>query len=415
MKWYRRILLLVLLVSLAGGGLFGYYMMEKSIPDEIKIIASKEQEFNFGLPIEASISSVKKEQDNKIHLNLSKPVTMVADQVGSYQMECSFLGLFRLKNVNIHVIEDKMLIPCGLPIGIYIETQGVMVIGTGAVNGMDGMNYEPAYHIVQSGDYIETVNQEPVKNKYELINKINQYGDKEIVLGVRRNDGKIQLKLTPVNTAPGEYKLGIWVRDNTQGIGTLTYVDAQGGFGALGHGINDVDTSILMEMEDGILYETEIISVMKGESGIPGELTGIIHYKEESKLGRINSNTPEGIFGTVNEKFLQEIDQKSYPLCMKQNIKLGKAYVRSNIEGSSRDYEVRILDVNMNGDSVNKGIVLQVTDQELLQKTGGIVQGMSGSPILQDGKIIGAVTHVFVQDATKGYGIFIENMIRSQN
>lgn len=415
MKWYRRILLLVLLISLAGGGLIGYYIMEKSIPDEIRIIASREQKFDFGLPIEASISSVKKEQENKIHLNLNKPVTMVADQVGNYQMECSFLGLIRLKNVNIQVIEDTMLIPCGVPIGIYIETQGVMVIGTGTVSGTDGMNYEPAYHIVQSGDYIETVNQEPVKNKYELIDKINQYGDQEIILGVRRNGGEIELKVAPVNTSPGEYKLGIWVRDNTQGIGTLTYVDKEGGFGALGHGINDVDTSILMEMEEGILYETEIISVMKGESGIPGELTGIIHYKEESRLGEIQSNTPEGIFGTVNERFLSEIEQKSYPLCMKQDIKLGKAYIRSDIDGTSRDYEVTILDVNMNGNSVNKGIVLQVTDEELLNKTGGIVQGMSGSPILQDGKMIGAVTHVFVQDATKGYGIFIENMIRSQN
>jgi len=188
-----------------------------------------------------------------------------------------------------------------------------------------------------------------------------------------------------------------------------------GEFGALGHGINDVDTSTLMELKSGSLYKTSIVSIIKGEKGIPGELTGTIDYDEENILGDITSNTNEGIFGT-SKKILESYEESSVmEVGLKQDIKLGPAYIRCNIDGVVEDYEVEILEVNTGEINKNKGIVLKVTDQELLNKTGGIVQGMSGSPIIQDNKIIGAVTHVFIQDSTKGFGIFLENMLESKD
>jgi stage IV sporulation protein B len=188
-----------------------------------------------------------------------------------------------------------------------------------------------------------------------------------------------------------------------------------GEFGALGHGINDVDTSTLMALKTGSLYKTSIVSVIRGEKGIPGELTGTIDYDESNILGDITSNTNEGIFGS-SQKLLQESDKnQAMEVGLKQDIKVGPAYIRCDIDGEIKDYEVEITEVNTGENNKNKGIILKVTDERLLQMTGGIVQGMSGSPIIQDNKVIGAVTHVFIQDSTKGFGIFIENMLESKD
>lgn len=426
MKVYRRVLMSILVFSLIFLAVYAYMLVQNAIPDEIKIVVDEKQQLNFKLPVdadiykesvEASAAGVSNIPSGKIKLNLNAPCTIYSNSTGSYQMECRLFGLIRLKNVKVHVVEEKKLIPCGIPIGIYMNTDGILVIGTGNVRAEDGMSYEPAYNLIQTGDYILAVNGESIENKKELIDKINFYGEKfhgkeELVFDIRRNGEIIQLKIPAVKTSPDEYKIGVWVRDNTQGIGTLTFMDEQGSFGALGHGINDVDTSMLMEMGDGTLYGTKIISVVKGKRGEPGELTGVIDYRNENILGSITKNTAEGIFGRGNLNLNQRVPGEALELYMKQDIKKGEAQIRCCINGIVKDYEVQILDVNMNGNSVNKGIVLKVTDPELLNLTGGIVQGMSGSPIIQNGHLIGAVTHVFVQDSTKGYGIFIENMLR---
>jgi stage IV sporulation protein B len=262
-----------------------------------------------------------------------------------------------------------------------------------------------------TGDYIESVDGIKINSKTQLIEQINESNGEEVILGIRRNDEELRVKIFPAQTAPEEYKIGIWVRDNTQGIGTLTYLNSEGEFGALGHGINDVDTTGLMELYNGNLYNTQILSVIKGTNGSPGELSGVINYSKENILGEITQNTSGGIFGKGNKRLQGEIEEGALPIGLKQDIKLGSAVIRSYIEGEAKDYQIEILKVDYNPQSINKGIVFKVTDKELIQLTGGIVQGMSGSPIMQDGKIIGAVTHVFVQDSTKGFGIFIESMI----
>lgn len=400
-----------------------FHSIKKALPDEINIIANGEQQFDFGLPINGFIKSTVAVSEmgtsnipaNQIKIDMHKPFTLKSGDGGSFVMVCKLFGLINLKSVKIDVVDKEYVIPCGMPIGIYIQTDGVLVIGTSVVNAMDGMNYEPSYKLVKSGDYIVGVNDTPINNKNELISLINEEGANGIVLNIRRSGELIDVKIEPVQTTPDEYKLGIWVRDNTQGIGTLTFIDQNGEFGALGHGINDVDTSTLMELKSGNLYHTNIVSIIKGEKGTPGELTGTIDYDKKNILGDIKRNTTEGIFG-VSEKILAQYDKESMmEVGLKQEVKLGPAYIRCDVEDEIKDYEVEIIEVNTGENNVNKGIVLKVTDERLLNVTGGIVQGMSGSPIIQDNKIIGAVTHVFIQDSTKGFGIFIENMLQSKN
>lgn len=420
MEEYRRFLWKLLIGGIVFTFFYSYICIRNSIPDEINLVAGSEQELDLNIPfsvhgeiqVPAVVASGGREEalQEKVHINLSNSCKVVTGESGSYQMRCSLLGILHLKDVDINVIQEKKLIPVGQPIGIYMKTDGVMVIGTGEVKGMDGMSYEPAYNLVRSGDYIEEINGQTVYNKKELVEKVNNAGD-EAILTVRRNGEHIKVKVKCIKTSGNEQKMGIWVRDNTQGIGTVTYVDEEGNFGALGHGINDVDTGKLMELEEGKLYTTEIMSVIKGSAGNPGALEGVIYYNSSSERGIISDNTECGIFGQVNEQFIQEVQGEALPICLKQEIKKGEAYIRCTVDGHTDDYQVEILEVRLNEGEVNKGIVLKVTDERLLEMTGGIVQGMSGSPIIQNGKVVGAVTHVFVQDSTMGYGIFIENML----
>lgn len=316
--------------------------------------------------------------------------------------------------VSVNTTGNAQIYPCGFPIGIYLQTKGVMIIGTDGVKGENGLNYNPALNKVQAGDYITKVNDIDVSSKSQLLFLINKYGEKSIVLTLNRNGKEIQVKVTPVKTGDNEYKMGIWVRDDTQGIGTMTCLTRGGNYAALGHGISDIDTGELLNSEGGILYQAHVWGIKKGESGSPGALYGMISYENQKMLGDISKNTSIGIYGTLkSEEQKQELIDKYglEPLEMEShdNIEKGRAYIRSYVSGEVCDYEVEIEKINENS-SKNKGIVLKVTDERLLKLTNGIVQGMSGTPIIQNGKWIGAVTHVFVNDSTMGYGIFADVM-----
>lgn len=315
------------------------------------------------------------------------------------------------QEVSADTAGDKMVIPGGMPVGIYLETNGVMVLGTEEITGVDGMKHNPAAHLVKSGDYIVAVNGQKIETKTQLIEKVKELEKEEVVLTVKRNESKIDIKFQPVKYKEDEYKLGIWVRDNTQGLGTVTYLNADSEFGALGHGIHDIDTNELLDISDGTLYLTSIKDIQKGVSGTPGGIEGIIVYNNYNVLGTIQENTEEGIFGKLERIDALFSKQEPVETARKEEIKKGPAVIRCAVEGSVKEYEIEILDVDMHTDEVNKGIIIKITDKQLLKRTGGIVQGMSGSPILQDGRLVGAVTHVFVNDPAKGYGIFIENML----
>ena len=414
---YKRFLYVMLTSGVIAVMLSIYYFMWLSVPSTIMIKAGVEQKLDFKVPatgelykeaVEVSKASViNSGSGNSLYIDLGRPVTVKANQIDQYKLHLKLFGLIPLKEVDVEVIQDIRLKPAGIPIGIYVKTQGVLVVGVGEFESEDGQTVSPGKYVFQVGDYILEMNDEEINAKKDLIEKISHSEGQEIVFKVQRGDMLIDVKAKAEPNQNGEYKMGIWVRDNAQGVGTMTYIDENGCFGALGHGINDVDTSTLMTLSTGTLYHTEIIGITKGTTGSPGELTGFIEYDDKNIMGAITANTPRGIFGVCTPETAMNAAYDYLPLGLKQEIKKGPAQIICSLGNGTQVYDVEITDIHLENDNVNRGIVLDITDPELLMVTGGIVQGMSGSPIIQDGKLIGAVTHVLVQEPTKGYGIFI--------
>lgn len=416
LRIYRACLCAVLILASMGAVGYSYYLVDSSIPSVIHVRANSEEALELDLPAKGEILSVSEQGSSNIPegavtVDLSQPVKMKTGSMDNIEMQVKLFGILPLKQVGIRVIEDQELIPVGVPIGIYVKTEGVLVVGTGEFRAEGGGKVSPAEHILKSGDYIMKLNGTEVQEKDAFISEIENCSGKEQILTIRRSEECFDVKVKPVRDQTGKYKIGVWVRDNAQGVGTMTYIDSRGNFGALGHGINDVDTSTLMEMNDGTLYQTEIISIQKGTAGHPGEMTGMIVYSDDRILGDITSNSVRGIFGKCNNKALALGTEEALPIGLKQEIQRGAAQILCTVDGTTRYYDIEITDIHLDHDNVNRGIELKVTDPELIALTGGIVQGMSGAPIIQNGKFVGAVTHVLVQDSTRGYGIFIENML----
>lgn len=411
---------LVLNILLVFG--YGIYYYNGKIPEEMRIIIGEEEKFTFLFPFSAKIEGesigvleVNKEPLDKesITIDLSDAVTMKASDTTNATMEVKLFGLIPLKKVEISAVSPQSVVVGGSAIGIHVETDGVLVLGTTSVTGEDKMSYEPAVNRFKSGDYIIQANDTVIKEKEDLMQFLKEVDGSEIHFKVRRGDENISVAVTPVRTADGSYKIGTWIRDDTQGIGTLTYITQDGKYGALGHGITDVDTGVLFDVGEGSAYDAEIIRVVKGQPGEPGELSGVIHRSEEERLGTVTKNTAQGIFGTVKESLGRTRSGTVMEIGLKQEVKKGKAEIMCEINGTVNTYEIEIEKIDYSNRNHAKGLVIKVTDKELIELTGGIVQGMSGSPIIQNGKLIGAVTHVFVRDSTKGYGTFIENMLEN--
>lgn len=430
-KKYRSFLYILLFAGVAALIVTIYFTYWNKIPSTIKIRAGVEQELNFRVPVSgeiyrvpeeaAQVSSVTELADyevleaedaaRSIHVDFAHTVKVRANAIDTYQMDLKLFGVLPYKNVDIQVIQDKMLIPSGIPIGIYVKTNGVLVVGVGEFENSSGETVSPAKYALQKGDYILEIDGEKVENKKQLIRLVEESEGKDMVLTIKRNDEITDVMIEPDINKSREWKLGIWIRDNAQGIGTMTYEGTDHTFGALGHGINDVDTSILMNLEEGVLYKTEIVGITRGSNGAPGELTGYIEYDSDNVIGEITENTAEGIFGICDESRMEKSGYEPIPIALKQEIELGPAQIICSVSGEPEFYDVEIVEVNLEHENVNRGIVIRVADEKLLTLTGGIIQGMSGSPIIQNGKLVGAVTHVLVNDSTRGYGIFIEEML----
>lgn len=416
LRIYRISLCLALFLSCSFLAVYGYLVLDNSIPSVIRMRAEEEQSFDFRLPATGELVSVGSQGESNIPkgavtIDLSEPLTLKTAGLCNYSMNVKLFGFLPLKQVGIQVIEDQELIPVGVPVGIYMESEGILVVGVGEFQSAGGQTVSPAKNILQSGDYIRKLNGVKMEKKEDFIRGIEECDGKPQIVTVERRGELIDLQVKPCKNSNGAYKLGVWVRDSTQGVGTMTYIDSQGNFGALGHGINDVDTTTLMEMYDGTLYRTQIISIEKGTAGKPGEMTGMIVYSDDNILGDITYNGQEGVFGCCNQKAMELAKNEPLPIGLKQEIEKGAAQILCTVDGETKYYDVEITAIHLDHDNVNRGIEFTVTDARLLSLTGGIVQGMSGAPIIQNGKFIGAVTHVLVNDPKKGYGIFIENML----
>lgn len=408
----RNIFLDLIWIAGLSGALF-WLDVYSSIPDQLTVASEekKTEVFKNIFPdwLEEAVVADSQDKSNipSDHLNITQPTD--ADE-NSYVVECSLFGAIPVKKVEVDVVERQKVAPCGMPVGIYMKTQGVLIVGTGEVCDIHGDVQNPGGDLVHSGDYILAVNDVPVSEKEEVVQQISQAAGGKVKLTVLRDSDIVDLQAPVVQTKEKEYKAGIWIRDDTQGIGTLTYVTEDGSFGALGHGINDIDTSTLLTLESGNIYDTKVCSIVKGMDGSPGEVGGIIDYQDEHILGTITENSDIGIFGKLTREIAGE-EQETMEVAYKQEVQTGPATIISEIAGEKKEYQIEIERIHLNNNDANKSMVIHVTDPELLELTGGIIRGMSGSPILQNGRVIGAVTHVFVNDPSRGYGIFIENML----
>lgn len=382
--------------------LTGYELIKLKIPMTMRLYEEE--------AVSVLSGSQKKIAPEDLHLDFAGDVQITETATGTYEAACNLFGVIPIKTMEIEVVSKDQLIPGGIPVGIYIQTDGIFVIGTGQIETQNGQIESPAKNIIKTGDYITSFQGEKIERKEELVKKLANFSGEELVLGIRRNQEEMEIAVKPVILNDGAH-LGIWVRDDTQGVGTLTYITADGKFGALGHGISDADSELLMESSEGKLYDCEILAIIKGERGTPGKLSGKIVYSKNNLYGDVYGNLSGGIYGQANSHLMESVENESLPIALKQEVMEGEAVILSSVDGVMREYTVEIKKIHKGEKDVNKGMELTVTDEELLRLTGGIVQGMSGSPIIQNDKIVGALTHVFVNDPLKGYGIFIEDML----
>lgn len=409
-KKYRRVLLWTLAAVLLAAGICYLSFVKRSIPNSIYMDTFSDGVISMRVPFLGTLESEACEASS---VNLMEPLKVSSGTEGITSFDVKLLGIVKIKNLKVSVSEEKSVVTGGIPVGIYIKTDGILVVDIGEVQNANDAYFSPSKGIILPGDYITAINGHKVQKISDMTDALAESNGEYCVLDLRRNGESIAVKVKPIKSFDGSYKFGIWVREDCQGLGTLTYVDENGYFGTLGHPINDSQTGKLVEIESGKLYTAKIWSIVKGKAGTPGEVIGSINYEGDNYIGSINKNCDIGVYGRANDNIYAYVDKTYTQVGYKQDVTEGKATLRTYIQGKIQDFDIRITDVTYSDQKVSKGIVFEVTDERLLNLTNGIVQGMSGSPILQNGKIIGAVTHVFVNDPRKGYGIFIENMLQN--
>lgn len=345
--------------------------------------------------------------------NINEDIKSSQNSRSKMDISIKLFGVIPVKKVTLSFMPEIKIIPGGQPIGVKLYTDGVLVVGYSDVETPSGRKQSPAAICgIEIGDSIVEVNGIKVKSNKEVANLINSNGNKSIEIKVKRRDEYKTLKVKPISTKKKDYKVGLWIRDYTAGVGTLTFSEPSSGrFGALGHPINDIDTGMLLSVREGEIYNAKIVSIEQGVKGKPGELRGM--FSENDSLGKLDTNTHSGIFGSMNNFQTRDINNKPLPIGMQRDIKEGPAKILTCIERNEvKAYDIYIEKLTQQSRPSSKSMIIRITDKELLEKTGGIVQGMSGSPIIQDGKIIGAVTHVFINRPDMGYGIYIEWMLK---
>ena len=337
---------------------------------------------------------------------------LTAGQKGEGSLSFSLFGLFPIKRVDVKVDDGLTLYPGGQAVGVALRTSGVLVVGLSDLSGADGQS--PARLAgVRAGDVILAVGGESVTDTQQFTRLIARSGAKPVELDVKRGESDLRLTLTPKPVGDSGYRIGAWVRDSTAGVGTLSFYQTgqSGQYGALGHAITDSDTGQILTVSQGQLMQADIVDIKPGQRGAPGELKGSF-LREGRVLGTIRQNGVFGIYGQMTDPPEHPLYPQGVPIGRKDAVHTGAATILCTLgEEGMKEYAVEIVKCYRQDSPAPKSLVLKVTDPALLEKTGGIVQGMSGSPILQDGRLVGAVTHVYVSDPTMGYGLYIEWML----
>ncbi len=330
------------------------------------------------------------------------------------EIEFKLFNLIPIKSKKVKLIKSDKVLAGGTAIGLVLKTDGVLIVGSSLVSTPEGEVDVLEDNVLQVGDIIKQIENETVENVSNISKIINEEKNKnrELEIKLLRKGKEITTRVKPCYDVKSEdYKLGVWVRDDASGIGTLTFISENNRFGALGHPICDSDTKNKISLKEGKIYNCSILGVNKGRAGTPGEIKGLF-MQGKKEQGVIEKNNDYGVFGNVTSDSNLISNSKEYEVGGRLSVKPGKAQIRCCIDGGKVEtFDIEIIKTNFQNYSNDKSMVIRVTDEELIKRTGGIVQGMSGSPIIQEGKIVGAVTHVFVSDPCKGFGVYIDWML----
>ena len=404
---HKKLLIAFLLFLITT--VFIYICAIDAIPRNI--ILFKGEELNF-----RKIFGISIENKNLKYGAIQTSTDSVKNQeIGTKNLEVKLFNAFKVKDIDVSIIEKTKVIPVGQVSGIKLYTSGVLVVGMSEIKGTDNIKHKPYENSgIQEGDTIVQIENKDITDTKELINVVNLSQGKELKIKYVRNNDSLECNITPVKTSETEYKLGLWVRDSAAGIGTMTYIEPElNSFAALGHGITDIDTGKILNISDGQFITTKVLSIMKGTSGNPGKILGTIN--EQAKIGIINKNSIFGIYGVVNDITNVKLNSNNaIDVATRNEIELGgEAKILCSLDGeSAEEYKIQIEKIYLNNDYDNKSMLIKVTDNKLIEKTGGIIQGMSGSPVIQNGKFIGAVTNVLINDPTRGYVVFGDLMVK---
>ena len=358
------------------------------------------------------INIVSKDSDYEA-INTS---TNIEDEqkIGTTNLEVKLFNTFNVKNIDVNVIERTKVIPVGQVSGLKLYTSGVLVVGMSEIKSLNNEKIKPYENSgIQEGDTIIQIEDTEITDTKKLVETVNLSNGKELKIKYVRGEESLECSITPVKTSETEYKLGLWVRDSAAGIGTMTYYEpSTKNFAALGHGITDIDTGELLNISNGEFITTKVLSIIKGQNGKPGKIQGSID--EQTEIGIVTKNSPFGIYGTVIDIAKIKLNTNNLmDVATRNEIELGDAEILCSLDGENiKKYKIQIEKIYLNNDYDNKSMLVKVSDKELLEKTGGIIQGMSGSPVIQNGKFIGAITNVLVNDPTRGYVVFGDIMIK---
>lgn len=402
-KMILKIFLIIFLLIL-----YIYILLITNLPSSIVVFEG--ENLNLASILGLQFSLISNEETIEVSSNNSAQVT---EKVGKSNLKVSLFNNV-VKNLEVDVLPRKTVIPVGNIAGVKLYTNGVLVVGMSEIEGEDNKKYKPYANTgIEEGDTIISINNTEILNTDDLVNIVNSSNGNKLDIKYVRDNQSLECSITPVKTIENDYKLGLWVRDSAAGVGTVTFYEpSTKSFAALGHGIVDIDTEELINIASGEFVTTKILNIKKGESGNPGRIQGTIDNQEN--IGIISKNTRFGIYGKVDDTHNLNIDYtEEMEVALRSEIQKGKATILCSLDNEKvKEYEIEIEKIYVNNNYDNKSMLIKITDQELLEKTGGIIQGMSGSPIIQNGKFVGAITNVLVNNPEEGYAVFGDIMLK---
>ena len=401
-NFFKKMILLIFLLII-----YVYVLVIINIPDEITIFEGE----NLSLKTIFGIALHSEDEVLEVSSNSGEKTI---NKIGNETLSVSLFDKLFIKSVDVSVLPRTTVIPVGNIAGVKLYTNGVLVVGMSEIEGEDSKTYKPYENTgIEEGDMIVKINNNLISSTDDLIEKVNMSKGEKVEIEYIHDEETKECSITPVKTSEEEYKLGLWVRDSAAGVGTVTFYEpSTQSFGALGHGITDIDTGDLLNIASGEFVTAQVLNIKKGENGNPGKIQGTV--EEQETIGDITKNTEFGIYGKIQDLSSLNIDtSKEMEVAMREEIELGKATILCSLDNQTvKEYEIEITKIYRDNNYNNKSMEIKVTDEELIEKTGGIIQGMSGSPIIQNGKFVGAVTHVLVNSSTEGYAIFGDLMLK---